>query len=66
MDKLKEFGENFEEYLAKEEEEEIARGLARGEEDIREGKVSDWKELKEELRRYIKELETGKKPKLCS
>ena len=43
---MKEIGEDFEKYLTKEEEEEIARGLARGEEDFKNGRIFDHEEFK--------------------
>ena len=56
--------ENFEKYLTKEEIEEIAKGLERGEEDIKAGRVSYWADLKKELGRYMKEIEEETKSKL--
>ena len=43
---MKEIGEDFEKYLTKEEEEEIARGLSRGEEDFKNGRIFDHEEFK--------------------
>lgn len=48
--------DNFEKYLTKEEEEEIARGIARGEEDIKAGKFLYWEDFKKEIRRYEQEF----------
>ena len=56
--------ENFEDYLTKEEEEEIARGLARGEADIKAGRVFDHEEFKRRIRRLKKEIAEREKQKL--
>ena len=56
--------EDFEKYLTKEEEEEIARGLARGEEDFRTGRIVDFEDLQRELRRFQKRLIARNKTQL--
>ena len=58
--------ENFEKYLTKEAEEEIARGLARGEADIKAGRVFDREEFNKRWRRLEEEIAIEKKQKLCS
>ncbi|MBR2290324.1 MAG: hypothetical protein IJ867_07080 [Clostridia bacterium] len=56
--------EDFEKYLTEEEREEIARGLARGEEDIKAGRVISFEELKERIRRLKEDYIEKRKAKL--
>jgi len=62
---MNEIPEDFEKYLTKEAEEEIARGLARGEADIKAGRVISYEELKKNVRRFIEDLESKERTKIC-
>ena len=48
--------DDIEKYLTEEDKREIAKGLARGEEDIKAGRVFDHEEFKRRIRRLKQEL----------